>query len=124
MAHYVDGFVTPLPKKNVAKYRKAVKIAAKLWMEHGALEYVECIADDVPDGKKTSFPMAVKLKKDEIVGFAYAVYKNRKHRDAVMKKIMADPRSQDPAMMPFDGSRMIFGGFEALVAVKAKNGSR
>jgi uncharacterized protein YbaA (DUF1428 family) len=121
MAHYVDGFVIPLPKKNVAKYRKVVKLAAKLWMEHGALEYVECIADDVPDGKKTSFPMAVKLQKGEVVGFAYVVYKSRKHRDAVMKKVMADPRMHDPSMMPFDGARMIFGGFEALIAVKAKS---
>lgn len=124
MALYVDGFVVPVPKKNLAKYRKAVKVASKLWLEHGALEYVECIAEDVPDGKKTSFPMAVKLKKDEVVGFAYVVYKNRKHRDAVMKKAMADSRMTDPSMMPFDGSRMIFGGFEQLVAVKAKNGSR
>lgn len=120
MALYVDGFVVPLPKKNLAKYRKAVKLSAKLWMEHGALEYVECIADDVPDGKKTSFPMAVKLQKGELVGFAYVVYKSRRHRDSVMKKVMADPRSQDPSMMPFDGTRMIFGGFEQIVAVKAK----
>jgi uncharacterized protein YbaA (DUF1428 family) len=120
MALYVDGFVIPLPKKNLAKYRKAVRVSSKLWMQHGALQYVECIADDVPDGKKTSFPMAVKLQKGELVGFAYVVYKSRKHRDAVMKKVMADPRSQDPSMMPFDGSRMIFGGFETLVSVKAK----
>jgi uncharacterized protein YbaA (DUF1428 family) len=120
MANYVDGFVVPLPKKNLAKYRKAIKIAAKVFLEHGALEYVECMADDVPDGKKTSFPMAVKLEKGEIVCFSWAVYKNRKHRDAAMKKVMADERLQGPDCMPFDASRMIFGGFEQLISVKAK----
>jgi uncharacterized protein YbaA (DUF1428 family) len=120
MANYVDGFVVPLPKKNLAKYRKAIKTASKIWLEHGALEYVECVADDVPDGKKTSFPMAVKLEKGEVVCFSWVVYKNRKHRDAVMKKAMADERMQGPEFMPFDGSRMIFGGFEQLISVKAK----
>lgn len=119
MALYVDGFVTPLPKKNIPKYRKVAKLASKVWLEYGALEFVECVGDDVPEGKKTSFPMAVKLKNDEVVCFSYAIYKNRKHRDAVMKKIMADPRMQSPEMMPFDGSRMIFGGFKQLVSAKA-----
>jgi uncharacterized protein YbaA (DUF1428 family) len=120
MALYVDGFVTPLPKKNIAKYTAASKKAAKLMLKHGALEYVDCVADDVPDGKVTSFPMAVKLKKDEVVCFSYAIYKNRKHRDAVMKKAMTDPLMNDPNMMPFDGQRMIFGGFKPIVMAKKK----
>jgi uncharacterized protein YbaA (DUF1428 family) len=120
MALYVDSFVTPMPKKNLANYRKVAKKAAKIFLEHGVLEYVECEADDVPDGKVTSFPMAVKLKKDELVCFAYMVYRNRKHRDAVMKKVMADPRLQGPEMMPFDGKRLIFGGFKPFVSVKQK----
>lgn len=120
MAQYVDGFVIPLPKKNLAKYKAASKKAGKVYLKHGVLEYVDCVADDVPDGKITSFPMAVKLKKDEVVCFSYAVYKNRKHRDAVMKKVMADPIFQDPAMMPFDGKRLIFGGFKPIVIAKQK----
>jgi len=120
MALYIDGFVTPVPKKNIAKYTAASKKAAKITLKHGALEYVDCIADDVPDGKVTSFPMAVKLKKDEVVFFSYTIYKNRKHRDAVMKKVMADPIFQDPNMMPFDGQRLIFGGFKPIVVAKKK----
>jgi uncharacterized protein YbaA (DUF1428 family) len=120
MAFYVDGFVTPVPKKNIAKYTEASKKAAKLMLKHGALEYVDCVADDVPSGKVTSFPMAVKLKKGEVVCFSYTTYKNRKQRDAVMKKVMADPIFQDPSMMPFDGKRLIFGGFKPIAVAKKK----
>ncbi|HET6332082.1 MAG TPA: DUF1428 domain-containing protein [Polyangiales bacterium] len=120
MALYIDGFVTPVPKKNIAKYTAASKRAGKIMLKYGALEYVDCVADDVPDGKVTSFPMAVKLKKDEVVCFAYTIYKNRKHRDAVTKKAMHDPIFQDPDMMPFDGKRMIFGGFKRVVIAKKK----
>lgn len=117
MAKYVDGFVLPIPKKNVEKYRKVAKMAGKVWLEHGALEYMECIADDVKPGKKTSFPMSVKLKKGEVVFFSYIVYKSRAHRDRVLKKVMADPRitGMGPEAMPFDSSRMIYGGFKPLV---------
>ena len=118
MAKYVDGFITPIPKKNVEKYRKVAKIAGKVWMEHGAISYVECMGDDVPMGKTTSFPQAVKLKKDEIVFFSWATYKSRAHRDRVMEKVMSDPRLKNmEEMMPFDGSRMIFGGFVPVVSL-------
>ncbi|MBX2996704.1 MAG: DUF1428 domain-containing protein [Bdellovibrionaceae bacterium] len=117
MARYVDGFVLPVPKKNVEKYRKVAKLAAKVWKEHGALEYVEAQADDVKPGKWTSFPQSVKLKKDEVVFFSWITYKSRAHRDRVNKAVMADKRLQKmgPEMMPFDGKRMIYGGFKALV---------
>jgi uncharacterized protein YbaA (DUF1428 family) len=114
---YVDGFVVAVPKKNLAKYKKMAELAAKVWMEHGALEYVEAVEDDVKPGKVTSFPQAVKLKKGEVVVFAYVVYKSRKHRDAVNKKVMADKRMQsDPKSFPFDGARMFWGGFKVLVS--------
>lgn len=117
MAKYVDGFVVPVPKKNAEKYAKAAKKAGKIWLEYGALEYVECKADDVKKGKWTSFPQSVKLKAGEEVYFSWIVYKSRAHRDSVMKKIMKDPRMHDPDMMPFDGKRMIFGGFKEVVSV-------
>jgi uncharacterized protein YbaA (DUF1428 family) len=114
---YVDGFVVPVPKKNLAKYKKMATLAAKVWKEHGALEYVECVEDDVKPGKVTSFPQSVKAKKGEIVVFAYVIYKSRKHRDAVNKKVMADKRMQmDPKKFPFDGARMFWGGFKPLVS--------
>jgi uncharacterized protein YbaA (DUF1428 family) len=114
---YVDGFVVPVPKKNVQAYRSMAKKAGKIWMEYGALEYIECIADDVKPGKRTSFPQSVKLKPDEVVVFSWIVYKSRTHRDRVNKKVMADPRitSMDPKTMPFDAKRMFFGGFKTLV---------
>lgn len=118
MPRYVDGFVVPVPKKNLAAYRKMATTAAKVWMEHGALEYVEAVADDVKPGKWTSFPQSVKLKKDEVVVFAWIVYRSRAHRDRVNAKVMQDPRlapSMDPKGMPFDGRRMIYGGFKTLV---------
>ncbi|RDV04159.1 DUF1428 domain-containing protein [Undibacter mobilis] len=113
---YVDGFIVPVPKKKVAAYKKIAALAGKIWMEHGALSYVEAVADDVKPGKWTSFPQSVKLKKDEVVIFSYITYKSRKSRDAVMKKVMSDKRlKMDMSAMPFDGKRMIFGGFKSIV---------
>lgn len=121
MARYVDAFVLPLPEKNVDAYRKQARLAGKVWREHGALEYVECLADDVQPGQETLFPQAVKLKPGEIVVFAYAVYKSRAHRDRVLKKVMADPRLahlMDPKALPFDGMRIFWGGFKTLVDLR------
>lgn len=118
MAKYVDGFVTPVPKKNVDAYRKVARKAGKVWKDHGALEFVECVADDVKPGKHTSFPQSVKLKPDETVVFSYIVYNSRSHRDKVNKKVMEDPRfadMMDPKSMPFDGKRMFWGGFKSIV---------
>lgn len=114
---YVDGFVVPVPKKKLAAYRKLATKASKVWRDHGALQYFECVADDVKKGKWTSFPRSVKLKPSEIVIFSFIVYKSRKHRDQVNAKVMADPRlNMDIAKMPFDGKRMIFGGFKTFVS--------
>ncbi len=118
MPAYVDGFVLPVPKRNTEKYLKMARLAAKVWREHGALQYYECMGDDVPKGKVTSFPMSVKLKPGEVVWFSFIVYKSRRHRDQVNKKVMSDPRLKhmmDPKAMPLDGKRMIFGGFKAAV---------
>jgi uncharacterized protein YbaA (DUF1428 family) len=117
MAGYVDGFVLPIPKKNVAKYRAIARKAGKIWREHGALDYKECIADDVKPGKLTSFPQSVKLQAGETVFFSYIVFKSRAHRDRVNAKVMKDPRiaKMGPSAMPFDGKRMIYGGFEIAV---------
>jgi uncharacterized protein YbaA (DUF1428 family) len=115
---YVDGYVLPVPKKNVAAYRRMAQKAGKVWRDHGALEYIECVADDVKPGKHTSFPQSVKLKSGETVVFAYIVYKSRAHRDRVNAKVMKDPRLKnmmDPNAMPFDGKRMFWGGFKVLV---------
>lgn len=115
---YVDGFVLPVPKKNIEAYKRMARKAGKVWREHGALEYRECIADDVKPGKWTSFPQSVKLKPDEVVVFSWAVYKSRAHRDRVMAKVMKDPRLQpmmDPKTMPFDGKRLIWGGFKMAI---------
>ena len=116
--HYFDGFVVPVPKKKLDAYRRMAKTASKVWREHGALEYVECIADDVKPGKVTSFPQSVKLKSGETVVFAYVVYKSRAQRDRVMAKVMKDPRlanMMDPKKMPFDAKRMFWGGFKGLI---------
>jgi len=116
---YVDGFIVPVPKKNLAAYRRMAQKAGKIWREHGALDYRECVADDVKVGKWTSFPRSVKLKPGETVAFSWIVYKSRAHRDRVNAKVMADPRLKgmmDPKAMPFDGKRMIYGGFKTLVA--------
>ena len=113
---YVDGFVLPVPKNKLKDYIKMSRAAGKVWKEHGALEYVECIADDVKPGKTTSFPQSVKLKPGEVVWFSFIVFESRKHRDRVNAKVMADPRLQmDPQLMPFDAKRMIYGGFETRV---------
>ena len=115
--HYVDGFVLPVPNDNIDAYRKLARKAGKVWMEYGALAYMECIGDDVPPGKSTSFAKSVKLKADETVVFSWIVYKSRAHRDRVNKLVMADPRiaSMDAKSMPFDGKRMFWGGFKGLV---------
>ena len=115
---YVDGFIVPLPKKNLNRYRAMAKKAAKVWREHGALEFRECVADDVKIGKWTSFPRAVKMKKNETVVFSYIVYKSRKDRDRVLAKVMKDKRladMMDPKAMPFDAKRMFWGGFKTMV---------
>ncbi len=112
---YVDGFVLPLPKKNIEKYREVSGQAGAMWREHGALEYHECVADDVKTGELTSFPQAVNLKPDETVVFAWITYKSREHRDEVNAKVMSDPRMKEPMDMPFDMKRMIFGGFKSIV---------
>jgi uncharacterized protein YbaA (DUF1428 family) len=117
---YVDGYVLPLPKKNLEAYRRMAQKAGKVWRDHGALEYIECVADDVKPGKHTSFPQSVKLKPTETVIFAYIVFKSRAHRDRVNAKVMKDPRladMMDPKAMPFDGKRMFWGGFKTLVDV-------
>ena len=117
---YVDGYVLPLPKKNVEAYRRMAQKAGKVWRDHGALEYIECVSDDVKPGKHTSFPQSVKLKPAETVVFAYIVFKSRAHRDRVNAKVMKDPRladMMDPKAMPFDAKRMFWGGFKTLVDV-------
>jgi uncharacterized protein YbaA (DUF1428 family) len=115
---YVDGFVVPVPRKNLAAYRRMAQKAGKVWKEYGALEYKEWISDDVKVGKLTSFPRSVKLKPGETVVFAYVVYKSRAQRDRVMAKVMKDKRladMMDPKKLPFDGKRMFWGGFKPLV---------
>ena len=117
MTKYVDGFVVPVPKKNLAAYRAMARKCGKIWMEYGALHYTECVADDVKPGKRTSFPQSVKLKADEIVVFSWIVFKSRRHRDSVNAKVMKDLpiAGMDPKSMPFDGKRMFWGGFKSLV---------
>jgi uncharacterized protein YbaA (DUF1428 family) len=115
---YVDGFVVPVPKKNLKAYRAMSRKAGKIWMEYGALEYIECVADDVKPGKLTSFPQSVKLKPDETVVFSWIVYKSRAQRNSINKKVMADPRltgMMGPKSVPFDAKRMIYGGFKSIV---------
>jgi uncharacterized protein YbaA (DUF1428 family) len=116
---YVDGFVVPVPKKKLKAYLAMARTAAKVWRDHGALEVRECVADDVNVGKRTSFSRSVKLKPGETVVFSYIVYKSRAQRDKVMAKVMKDPRlakMMNPEAMPFDGKRMIFGGFKVFVS--------
>jgi uncharacterized protein YbaA (DUF1428 family) len=113
---YVDGFVVPVPKAKLEDYKKLARTASEIWREHGALEYREWIADDVKPGKLTSFPQSVDLADDETVVFAWIVYESRAHRNAVNDKVMKDPRMKtDPSNWPFDGKRMIFGGFAPLL---------
>jgi uncharacterized protein YbaA (DUF1428 family) len=114
---YVDGFVVPVLTANREAYRKVAEMAAGVFKECGALSVVECWGDDVPEGKVTSFPMAVKRKVDETVVFSWITWPSKQVRDAGMKKAMEDPRMQpSPSTMPFDGQRMIFGGFEVIVS--------
>jgi len=119
---YVDGYVLPLPRRKLAAYRRMAKEAGKVWRQHGALQYVETVADDVDVGKRTSFPRSVKLKRGEVVVFSFIVYRSRGQRDRinakVMKQFMSDPkwkRFMDPKNQPFDGKRMFWGGFKPIV---------
>lgn len=115
---YVDGFIVPVPRKKLAAFRSMAKKVGKVWMEHGALSYVECVADDVKVGKRTSFPRSVKLKSGETVVFAWITYKSRASRDRIVDKVTKDKRSaaiMSHDAMPFDGKRMIFGGFKAFL---------
>jgi uncharacterized protein YbaA (DUF1428 family) len=115
---YVDAVVVPVPKRKLSAYRAMARRSGKVWREHGALEYLECVADDVKPGKHTSFPQSVKLKSGETVVFAYIVYKSRAQRDRVMAKVMKDKRladMMDPKKLPFDGKRMFWGGFKPMV---------
>ena len=118
MAHYVDGFLLVVPTETLPAYRKLAQTAARVWLEHGALEYRECIGDQLVDnGCPLPFTKLTKAKPEETVVFAWIVYKSRKSRDAILKKVMADPRMQDhdPAKMPFDVKRMSWGGFKTIV---------
>jgi len=115
---YVDGFVIPVPKNKLDAYLEMARQAATIWREHGAIEFRECVADDVKPGQLTSFPQSVQLKEDEVVIFSWVVYESRAKRDEANDKIMADPRMTElmkPENMPFDGKRMIYGGFEMRV---------
>ncbi len=114
---YVDGFLVPVPKDKLEDYRKMAELGARLWRKHGALDYKEWIADDVPYGELTSFPRAVHAKDDELVAFSYITFESREHRDAVNKLVMADPElDMFQSNMPFDGKRMIYGGFASFVS--------
>jgi uncharacterized protein YbaA (DUF1428 family) len=117
MARYVDGFVLPMPKKNVPAYRRLAQKAAKVWREHGALEYRECVGDDLKPKGAVPFPRLARCKPGETVVFAWIVYKSRAHRDRVNAKVMKDPRiaKMSPKSMPFDVKRMAYGGFSTLV---------
>ncbi|MGH7549306.1 MAG: DUF1428 domain-containing protein [Gemmatimonadota bacterium] len=115
---YVDGFVIPVPEKSLDAYRRMARKAGKVWREHGALEFRECVGDDVKPGKLTSFPQSVKLKHGETVVFSWITFKSRAHRDRVNAKVMKDPRlakMMDSKSMPFDSKRMIYGGFKVMV---------
>ena len=115
---YVDGFVVPVPRKNLAAYRKLSRLCGKVWREHGALEYREWVAEDVKVGKWTSFPRAVKKRPGETIVFAWITYKSRAARDRVNARVLADPRLKvmmDRSKTPFDGKRLIYGGFASLV---------
>ena len=115
---YVDGFVVPVPRKNVDAYRDMALKAGKVWLEHGALQFRECMGDDVKPGELTSFPQSVKLEEGEVVFFSWITYESRAKRDEVNDKVMKDPRMAEfmkPENMPFDGKRLIWGGFEMVV---------
>lgn len=113
---YVDGFVLAVPKDKIDAYKAMANAAGGVWKEYGALAYVECIGDDVPYGELTSFPRAVQAKDDEVVVFSWIVYNSRAERDEINKKVMADPRlDSEKWEMPFDGKRMIYGGFQSFM---------
>ncbi len=114
---YVDGFVVPVPKAAIEAYTRIAADMATIWRDHGALSVIEALGDDTPHGDLTSFPRSVQVREDEMVIFAYITYRSRAHRDEVMAKVMADPRlaGHDPAGMPFDTKRMIWGGFSVIV---------
>ena len=120
MSVYVDGYVVPVPTKKLAAYRRMARKFGKIWIDYGALEVRENVADDVKPGKLTSFPQAVKLEPDEVVVFSWIVFKSRRHRDAVNASVMADPRvtGMDPKSNPFDGRRMFWGGFKEIVSLR------
>lgn len=115
---YVDGFIVAVPKSNLAAYKRLSRKAGKVWMEYGALAYIETLEDDVKPGKSTSFPQAVKRKPGEVVVFSWIVYKSRAQRDKINAQVMSDPRlaDMDPKTMPFDAKRMIYGGFKPIVS--------
>lgn len=113
--NYVDGFVAAVPNENRAKYIEHATEAAKVFKEHGALKIIECWGDDVPDGKTTSFPLAVKLEKNETVVFSWIIWPSKSARTEGMKKVFEDPRMRpDVNPMPYDGKRLIYGGFEVI----------
>jgi len=113
---YVDGFVLAVPEANIERYKALARAAGEVWMEYGALSYVECIGDDVPPGEATSFPLAVKAEPGEVVVFSWVTYADRAARDAIMQKVMEDPRMQDPECKSvFDVTRMLFGGFKPFM---------
>ncbi len=117
-SEYVDGFVIPVPKKNVAAYRSMAEIGRKVWLRHGALDYRECVCDDLAVPFGLAFPKGIKTKPGETVVFAYIVFKSRAHRDKVNAKVMKDPELSggcDPKKPPFDCARMLYGGFTTLV---------
>jgi uncharacterized protein YbaA (DUF1428 family) len=117
MARYVDGYVLPVPKKNVEAYRRIAQKAGKVWRDHGALEYRECVGDDLNVKGMKTFPRQIKPKPGETVVFSWIVFKSRAHRDRVNAKVMKDPRiaKMEPKSMPFDTRRMVYGGFKVLV---------
>ena len=121
MPRYIDSFVVPVPKRKMAAYRSLARKAGKIWKEYGALEYVECSADDVSVGKVTSFPRSVKIKSGETVVFSYIAYKSRADRDRINGAVMKDPRlanMMDPKNMPFDAKRMFWGGFKSFLELR------
>ena len=113
---YVDGFILAVPKSNLDAYRALARKGGEVWKEHGAIAYVECVADDVPYGEVTSFPRAVQAQDDEVVIFSWVVYASRQSRDEVVAKVMADPRLKGTDM-PFDGKRLIYGGFQPFLEI-------
>jgi uncharacterized protein YbaA (DUF1428 family) len=122
--NYVDGYVLPVPKKKIAAYRRLARQAAEVWCEYGALEYRECVGEDLSARWCVPFPKQMKSKKDETIVFAYIVFKSRAHRDRVNAKVMKDPRIAgmiDPKDVPFDCKRIVYGGFKVFVEARSKN---